>query len=718
MNAGQHPHAANGDSAKVRLGGDGQPVVAGKFMESGGVLLNMSEAQISLRSQLFAAIRTKGPNGFRAAVWLLLAVAAVGLSAQAPPSWATASPHIITAPLIKKKVGGIDHPKFVTPEHADFMQVKERVIGVLVGKDAKAYPVRILRWHQVVNDVIGGRAVAVTYCPLTGNAAVYERYVNGKPVLLSPTDKLYESTTLFSDSATHSLWSQFNGEAVAGSQKGKRMTQLPSINTNWGLWLAFHPKSLALSSDNGYALDYDEDPYGDYEGPGAIQFPVSHQDNRLPRNDLVLGVDIDHHAEAFPLNRLAYENKTSMTTDIGGKKITVVFEPRTITVGAADDHHHIPAYTGQWFGWAAFHPNSQIWGKEPPKPPPPLPIVFKDAGDLTYAREGNSATLLKTGKVLIAGGDSGHSPMIAAAELYDPVKHAFSITGGMKKPRGGHDATLLADGRVLFTGGMDDHAVIADAEIYDPQTGQFTAVQPMHSRREKHTATLLKNGMVLIAGGYPGDAGPEASTELFDPAKGQFLSGPSMTSPRQDHSATLLPDGRVLIVGGTGAKGALSSAEIYDPATGRFTPTGNMSIARQGQAATLLANGKVLITGGSTGNIAALKSVEIYDPTTGRFTSAGDMQVAREGHRQVLLADGDVLIVGGLGIDPQHRYIASAELYNPATGRSRLLGQMLLPRFGPTLTLLGNGQILVTGRFSAPGYYATATAELYQPPAS
>jgi hypothetical protein len=679
----------------------------------------MSDSIISPRSQpsLQTTVRRRG-NDFPSTVFLLLAALALGLLAEAPPSWAKAAPNIIKVDLIKKKVGGIENPKFVKPENADFMQVKERVIGVVVGKEAKAYPLRILRWHQVVNDVIGGRAVAVTYCPLTGNAAVYERYVNGKPVILSPTDKLYESTTLFSDSATHSLWSQFNGQAITGPEKGKRMTQLASINTNWGLWLAFHPKSLALSSDNGYALDYDVDPYGDYEGPGAIQFPITHQDKRLPRNDLVLGVDIDHHAEAFPLNRLAYENKTSMTTEVGGKKITVVFEPRTITAGAADDHHHIPAYTGQWFGWAAFHPNSEIWGKEPPPPPPPLPIVFKDAGDLTYAREGNSATLLRDGKVLIAGGDSGHPPMIAAAELYDPVKHSFAVTGSMKKPRGGHQATLLADGRVLFSGGMDDRNVIADAEVYDPKTGQFTAVQPMHFRREKHTATLLKNGMVLIAGGYPGDAGPDGSTELFDPAKGIFLPGPSMTSPRQDHTATLLPDGRVLITGGTAAKGALSSAEIYDPSSGRFTPTGSMRMARQGQAATLLANGKVLITGGSTESIAALKSAEIYDPATGRFSPAGDMEVAREGHRQVLLPDGGVLIVGGLGIDPQHRYIATAELYNPATGRSRLLGQMLLARFGPTLTLLGNGQILVTGRFSAPGYYATATTELYQPPAS
>jgi hypothetical protein len=667
----------------------------------------MSDSMVSSQSQPLAESAGAFLALTAALVFLLLGGARIAHGAQAAPK-------LLSVTLIKQPMVAIDHPKFVAAKVAGW-EPRDRVIGVVVGKVAKAYPLRILRWHEVINDVTDGKPIAVTYCPLTGNVAVYERTVGGKPVILSPSDKLYESTTTFNDSATHSLWSQFNGKAITGPDKGKQLPAIASINTVWYLWKAFNPNTLAMSADTGFVRDYQTDPYELYEGAGATQFPVSNTDQRLPRDQLVLGVDVDHHAEAFPLMRLL-NSKTPVTTELGGRKITVVLDPSTATVGASDERHHIPAYLGEWFGWAAFHPNSEIWGKEPPKPPPPLPIIFTDAGDLTHPREGNSATLLKNGKVLIAGGDSGGTAMLAPAELYDPAKNAFIVTGNMKSPRGGHAATLLSDGRVLLTGGMDNLAVTSAAEIYDPATGQFTVVEPMHLKRHNHSATLLANGKVLIAGGFPGDAAPTAKTELYDPAGGKFLEGPPMTIGREGHTATLLSDGRVLLAGGAGSNGALASAEIYDPSAGRFAATGSMKSARQGHTATLLKDGEVLITGGSATDKPSQKSAELYDPKTGQFTPVTDLEIGREGHRAVLLPNGEVLVVGGVGIDNQHRYLSSVEMYNPSTKRFTLIGEMLLPRFGPTLTLLDNGEVLVTGRYAAPGYFATSAAELFKPP--
>jgi Protein of unknown function (DUF3179)/Galactose oxidase, central domain len=650
-----------------------------------------------------------------------MAALMIGLGAVHTAFAATAggqSQQIVTANLIKEKIVAITKPKFLSAKDADFLQADERVVGAFVDKIAKAYPIRILKWHEVVNDITDGKPVVMTFCPLTGDSALYERKVGGKTVIMSPTDKLYESTTTFSDSATHSLWSQFDGKAIAGPEKGKKLPQLASILTTWALWKAFHPNTLVLSTDTGFARDYRSDPFTDYERADTIKFPVSNDDSRVPRNEMVLGVDVDHHAEAFPFTRML-GTKMPIVTRIGDKKITIVFDPATGTAGAADDKEHISAYTGAWFGWAAFHPSSEIWGKAPPKPAAvqELPIIFKEGGDQPQPREGETATLLKNGKVLIAGGDTGRTPMLATAELYDPAKRTFSDTGKMKTPRGGHDATLLADGRVLITGGIDNIKVIPAAEIYDPATGQFAAIEAMHMKRQKHTATLLRDGRVLIAGGFSGQSLPTSSTELFDSSRKVFVPGPPMISARQNHAATVLSDGRILLTGGIGAKGELASAEIYDPSTGRFTATGDMHAARQGHTATLLNNGEVLITGGYAGSVPAMTEAELYDPKAGRFTRIDDLAVAREGHRAVLLKDGEVLILGGSGTDPQHRYLASAELYNPSTRRFTLLGEMLLPRFGPTVTLLDDGDVLVTGRFAAPAYFATSTTELYQPQA-
>jgi hypothetical protein len=219
--------------------------------------------------------------------------------------------------------------------------------------------------------------------------------------------------------------------------------------------------------------------------------------------------------------------------------------------------------------------------------------------------------------LLVAGGFDNSARELASTELYDPATGKFSSTGSMAVPRANFTATMLATGRVLVAGGGGEGGAGASAELYDPTTGKFSRTGSLTVARYHQTATLLKDGRVLIVGGNNGHWAVN-SPELYNPATGKFSATGAMSTDRMLHSSTLLSDGRVLVVGGqapaaSGASFILASCELYDPATGRFTPTGSLIQARIDQTATLLTDGRVLIAGG--GDISGwLASAELYRP--------------------------------------------------------------------------------------------------------
>jgi N-acetylneuraminic acid mutarotase len=250
----------------------------------------------------------------------------------------------------------------------------------------------------------------------------------------------------------------------------------------------------------------------------------------------------------------------------------------------------------------------------------------------------------------------------------------------------------------------------------------WTATGSTIEPRTGHTATLLGDGRVLVAGGG-GNATPDsysfftlATAELYDPGSGSWTATGSMGGGRILHTATVLPDGMVLVAGGADgitetSVNALASAELYDPSTGSWTATGNMRQARARHTATLLPDGKVLVVGGSGSGAGtdSLASAELYDPASGTWTATGNLIEARTYHTATLLPDGRVLVAGGSGsTGPQ---TASAELYDPRTGSWTATGNLNGEHSGHTATLLPDGRVLVVGGTSSRG--ALASAELY-----
>jgi Galactose oxidase, central domain len=333
------------------------------------------------------------------------------------------------------------------------------------------------------------------------------------------------------------------------------------------------------------------------------------------------------------------------------------------------------------------------------------PVPFPESGP------GQPAALLADGRVLVMG-DTG----APAEALFDPATGRFSITGSLSTRRANATATSLKDGRVLVAGGEDETGVLASAELYDPATAKFSPTGSMLSPREFDTATLLTDGRVLILGGI-GKGGTLASAELYDPATGRFSSAGNTLAPLgEGHSSTLLLDGRVLIAGGDGSSSPVrltDTAEIYDPTSGRFSSTGSMTTPRAFHTATLLTDGRVLLAGGEDSS-GFSSSAQLYDPSSGTFGATGSMSSARQNHVAVRLDDGRVLVAGG-DIGTGNRLV-SAELYDAATGRFGPTGNMTTERVGLTATLLLDGRVLVVGaNVTGTGIDIANEAELYLP---
>jgi len=249
---------------------------------------------------------------------------------------------------------------------------------------------------------------------------------------------------------------------------------------------------------------------------------------------------------------------------------------------------------------------------------------------------------------------------LASAELYNPATRTFSPTGTMITAREGQTATPLPNGEVLVAGGFNNAGTyLSSAELYNPAAGTFTATGSMKTARYGQTATLLQNGEVLVAGGE-NSTGFLASAELYNPATGKWTAtgtGQQFSGPH----AVLLASGDVFVVGGGGV------TELYNPATGSWSPGARFD-DRNGFSVTLLGTGKVLVAGGlaySPRPTHTTASALLYDPTTGTWQNTGAMNTSRYMQKAVLLQSGQVLVAGGNHIGTPSKGLTSAELYQP-----------------------------------------------------
>ena len=249
-------------------------------------------------------------------------------------------------PLKKIRSGGppkdgipsIDHPKFIEPSEAEFLSDRDVVIGVSFNGIVKAYPLEILVWHEIVNDVFGDIPLVITYCPLCYSSITFVRVLNGEKVEFGTSGRLYNSDlvmydrqlgknqlTVLGEDLTNAgnLWSQMLGQALVGELAGHKLTRVPTDVMSWSDWKRLHPNTLVLSRDTGFRRSYGADPYLGYYNSPSIWFPVENTDDRLFEKEVILGIEYDGQQKAYPVRLV---NESGVVNDIFQNRGIILFK--------------------------------------------------------------------------------------------------------------------------------------------------------------------------------------------------------------------------------------------------------------------------------------------------------------------------------------------------------------------------------------------------------
>lgn len=272
-------------------------------------------------------------------------------------------------PLDKIRHGGpardgipsLDYPQTLNASQASYLRPGDRVLGVAVNGRHRAYPIRILNYHEIANDIVGGQAIVVTYCPLCGTGIAFGAERNGQIVEFGVSGLLYNSDVLLYDRETESLWSQIMKTAISGPRKGEKLETVVTSHTTWSDWSTRHPDTDVLTDDTGFRRDYRADPYPGYSTSGRLYFPVEVENKAYGRKELVMGLEIDGAFKAYPFSGLGKGPPRFHDTH-QGQAIEVVFDKKNQTARILDENgKEISTLMAFWFAWYAFHPGTEIY---------------------------------------------------------------------------------------------------------------------------------------------------------------------------------------------------------------------------------------------------------------------------------------------------------------------------------------------------------------------
>ncbi|MEM6847678.1 MAG: DUF3179 domain-containing protein [Pseudomonadota bacterium] len=237
----------------------------------------------------------------------------------------------------KDGIPSLDNPELTPAADADYLLDTDLVFGVAINGDARAYPLRIMGWHEMFNEVIGGVPLALAYCTLCGSGILFETDVDGRdaPFVFGSSGFLYRSNKLMFDRETHTLWNQFTGKPVIGELVGSgiALKQRPVVITTWAKWKADNPNTKVLALNTGHRRDYGSGVvYKDYFASPDLMFPTATDPARLAPKDYVFGIRDVGASKAWPLAAFAAE--PVINDRVGGLNVVLMGDPDGRTVRA------------------------------------------------------------------------------------------------------------------------------------------------------------------------------------------------------------------------------------------------------------------------------------------------------------------------------------------------------------------------------------------------
>ncbi len=245
--------------------------------------------------------------------------------------------------VVKDGIPSLDNPQLISAAQADYLKDDDLVFGVSINGDERAYPLRIMGWHEMFNDVIGDVPVALAYCTLCGSGILFETQIAGrrKPLIFGSSGFLYRSNKLMFDRETHSLWNQYTGKPVVGplAESGIELRQRPVVITRWDSWKASHPNTRVLSLNTGYRRNYGSGVvYRDYFASPDLMFPALVDQSKHRQKDYVFAVRQFGAARAWPLD--AFNGKPVINDAIGGRNLMLMGDPDKRSVRAYERGPH------------------------------------------------------------------------------------------------------------------------------------------------------------------------------------------------------------------------------------------------------------------------------------------------------------------------------------------------------------------------------------------